>query len=199
MNDADAIAALLCDAELLDGLRREEKELAERIERVREKIAAGEAVLAAVERWRQVATLPRAVSAGAPEAAAAAQAAGVGADPPLIEQIALLLAQDPDRVWSPEEVHRALGASPGSVHSALSRLEQRGRDRPGGARLLPGQVSRRWCFSGSSCRTRGCSTGAPRSVTRSPPGGRGRAVLVRPGCGSASSAGCVNWWAARIR
>jgi hypothetical protein len=132
VDDADAIANLLGDAGLLDGLRREEKDLAERIEQVREKIAAGEAVLAALERWRQVADAPTMAPPDAPPTPArvepeAAWAPEAGAGLPLIEQVALLLAQDADRVWTPEEVHRALGASPGSVHSTMSRLEQRGR------------------------------------------------------------------------
>jgi predicted Rossmann fold nucleotide-binding protein DprA/Smf involved in DNA uptake len=122
VDDVDAIAGLFGDAGLLDGLRREEKDLAERIEQVREKIAAGEAVLAALERWRQVAT----PSAAAPEPTSRPDA-GNGDELPLIEQVVLLLAQDPDRIWTPEQVHRALDVPAGSVHSTMSRLEQRGR------------------------------------------------------------------------
>jgi predicted transcriptional regulator of viral defense system len=45
----------------------------------------------------------------------------------MIERIALLLAQDPARTWSPEQVHQALDAPVASVYSSLSRLEKRGR------------------------------------------------------------------------
>ncbi|MEU2740259.1 hypothetical protein ABZ656_34110 [Streptomyces sp. NPDC007095] len=77
--------------EVLDRLRHQEKDL-EALARVRGRLAAGEAVLAAVERWQSL------TSAAADQAAPAvlAHASPVPvAQPPLIERIALLLAQDP--------------------------------------------------------------------------------------------------------
>jgi hypothetical protein len=133
MDDRFGIGELLGGAgEVLDRLRLREKELEEQLGLVRERITAGEAVLAAVERWR---ALPRfAVGAGAagpvgqPPAAPAPVSAGEREEEvSLVEKIVLLLAQDPSRLWKPAQVQRALDVPAGSVHSALARLAERGR------------------------------------------------------------------------
>jgi hypothetical protein len=110
-------------SEVLDQLRYQEKDLEERLARVRERLAAGEAVLVAVERWQ---SLPAAWDQAAPAVPAAASPVPSG-QPPLIELIALLLAQDPARTWTPDQVHHALDVPAASVHSGMSRLEKRGR------------------------------------------------------------------------
>lgn len=125
MNAPSDVHQLLTGAgEVLDQLRHQEKDLEERLARVRERLAAGEAVLAAVERWQ---SLPAAAwDQAAPAVPAAASPAPV-AQPPLIERIALLLAQDPSRTWTPGQVHQALDVPAASVHSGMSRLEKRGQ------------------------------------------------------------------------
>ncbi|MDO0916750.1 hypothetical protein QQM39_39845 [Streptomyces sp. DT2A-34] len=77
---------------------------------------------AAVERWRSLSVGP----------VAYAPVTGPVVDtgrtrPAMTERIALLLAQDSARTWSPEQVHQALDAPVASVYSSLSRLEKRGR------------------------------------------------------------------------
>jgi hypothetical protein len=120
----DDVHHLLTGAgQVLDDLRHQEKDLEERLAAVRERLSAGQAVLAAVERWRSL-------SAGPVVSAPVADGPAVDADRTrlaMIERIALLLAQDPARTWSPEQVHQALDAPVASVYSSLSRLEKRGR------------------------------------------------------------------------
>src|SRR5690606_31101299 len=120
----DDVHHLLAGAgQVLDDLRHQEKDLEERLAAVRERLSAGQAVLAAVERWR-------ALSAGPVADAPAGDGPAVDAGrprPAVIERIALLPAQDPARTWSPEQVHQALEVPVSSVYSSMSRLEKRGR------------------------------------------------------------------------
>ncbi|WP_371095181.1 hypothetical protein [Streptomyces sanglieri] len=90
---------------------------------MRERLSAGQAVLAAVERWRSLPAGPvvDAAAAGGPAVDAGRS------QPPVTERVALLLAQDPARTWSPEQVHQALEVPVASVYSSMSRLEKRGR------------------------------------------------------------------------
>src|SRR5690606_37360500 len=90
-----------------------------RLAAVREWLSAGQAVLAAVERWRSLSAGPVAdtpVTGGPPGDAGRPR-------PPVIERIALLPAQDPARTWSPEQVHQALEVPVAGVYSSMSRLE----------------------------------------------------------------------------
>jgi hypothetical protein len=120
----DDVHHLLTGAgQVLDDLRHQEKDLEERLAAVRERLSAGQAVLAAVERWR---SLPVGPVADAPAAGGPAVDAG-RPQPPMTERVALLLAQDPARTWSPEQVHQALEVPVASVYSSMSRLEKRGR------------------------------------------------------------------------
>jgi hypothetical protein len=120
----DDVHHLLTGAgQVLDDLRHQEKDLEERLAAVRERLSAGQAVLAAVERWRSLSADP---VADAPAADGRAVDAG-RQRPAMIERIALLLAQDPARTWSPEQVHQALEVPVASVYSSMSRLEKRGR------------------------------------------------------------------------
>ncbi|MGW0826111.1 hypothetical protein [Streptomyces sp. NPDC002845] len=124
MTAPDDVHHLLAGAgQVLDDLRHQEKDLEERLAAVRERLDAGQAVLAAVERWRSLSTGP---VADAPVAGGPAVDAG-RPQPAVIERIALLLAQDPARTWSPEQVHQALEVPVASVYSSMSRLEKRGR------------------------------------------------------------------------
>ncbi|MFJ4008239.1 hypothetical protein [Streptomyces sp. NPDC090026] len=124
MSAPDDVHHLLTGAgQVLDDLRHEEKDLEERLAAVRERLSAGQAVLAAVERWRSLST-----GSAVDTPAAGGPAADAGRpQPAMIERIALLLAQDPARTWSPEQVHQALDAPVAGVYSCLSRLEKRGR------------------------------------------------------------------------
>jgi biotin operon repressor len=120
----DDVHHLLTGAgQVLDDLRYQEKDLEERLAAVRERLSAGQAVLAAVERWR---SLPAGPVAVAPAAGGPVVDAG-RPQPAMTERVALLLAQDPGRTWSPEQVHQALEVPVASVYSSMSRLEKRGR------------------------------------------------------------------------
>jgi hypothetical protein len=120
----DDVHHLLSGAgQVLDDLRHQEKDLEERLAAVRERLAAGQAVLAAVERWRSLSAGP---VANAPVTGGPAVDAG-RPQPPMTERIALLPAQDPARTWSPGQVHQALEVPVASVYSSMSRLEKRGR------------------------------------------------------------------------
>lgn len=124
MTAPDDVHHLLTGAgQVLDNLRHQEKDLEERLAAVRERLSAGQAVLTAVERWRCLSAGP---VTDTPAAGGPAVDAG-RPQPPMIERIALLLAQDPARTWSPEQVHQALDAPVASVYSSMSRLEKRGR------------------------------------------------------------------------
>ncbi|MEU3280560.1 hypothetical protein [Streptomyces antibioticus] len=124
MTAPDDVHHLLTGAGLvLDDLRHQEKDLEERPAAVRERLSAGQAVLAAVERRRSLSAGP---------VAEAAAGGGPAVDPgrtrpAMTERIALLPAQDPTRTRSPEQVHQALDAPVASVYSSMSRLEERGR------------------------------------------------------------------------
>lgn len=123
MTAPDDVHHLLTGAgQVLDDLRHQEKDLEERLAAVRERLAAGQAVLAAVERWRCLSAGP---VADVPAAGGPAVDAG-RPQPAMIERVALLLAQDPARTWSPEQVHQALEVPVASVYSSMSRLEKRG-------------------------------------------------------------------------
>ena len=124
MTAPDDVHHLLTGAgQVLDDLRHQEKDLEERLAAVRERLSAGQAVLAAVERWRSLSAGP---VADAPAGDGPAVDAG-RPRPAVIERIALLPAQDPARTWSPEQVHQALEVPVSSVYSSMSRLEKRGR------------------------------------------------------------------------
>ncbi|NUQ95083.1 MAG: hypothetical protein HOY79_00485 [Streptomyces sp.] len=124
MTALDDVHHLLTGAGLvLDDLRHQEKDLEERLAVVRERLSAGQAVLAPVERRRSL-------SVGPAVEAAAGGGPAVNPDrtrPAMTERIALLPAQDPARTWSPEQVHQSLDAPLASVYSGMSRLERHGR------------------------------------------------------------------------
>ncbi|ALV33248.1 hypothetical protein [Streptomyces sp. CdTB01] len=107
MTAPDDVHHLLTGADqVLDGLRYQAKDLEERLAVVREQLSAGQAVLAAVERWRSLAAGP---------VAEAAAGGGPAVDPgrtrpAMTERITPLPAQDSARTWSPEQVHQALDA-----------------------------------------------------------------------------------------
>ncbi|MCX4573448.1 hypothetical protein OHB41_09685 [Streptomyces sp. NBC_01571] len=124
MTAPDDVHHLLTGAgQVLDDLRHQEKDLEERLAAVRERLSAGQAVPAPVERWRSLSAGPVVSAPVADGPVADAD----GTQPPMIERVALLPAQDPARAWSPEQVHQALEAPVASVCFGMSRLEKRGR------------------------------------------------------------------------
>ena len=119
MSDFGGLGQLLAGADaVLDALRLEEKRLEESLSVVRERISAGEAVLAAAARWRAAGESGVcAVPGFALSAPAVVSAAGVLArQAPAQGQggvsrraaMVLLLAQDPGRVWRSVQVAEAL-------------------------------------------------------------------------------------------
>ncbi|WP_405523693.1 hypothetical protein OG426_10485 [Streptomyces canus] len=124
MTAPDDVHHLLTGAgQVLDDLRHQEKDLEERLAAVRERLTAGQAVLAAIERRRSL-------SAGPAADAAAGDGPAVAPgrpQPAVTERIALLPAQDPARTWSPEQAHQALDTPLAGVYSGMPRLEKRGR------------------------------------------------------------------------
>ncbi|MGC9540755.1 hypothetical protein [Streptomyces sp. UG1] len=124
MTTPDDVHHLLTGAgQVLDDLRHQEKDLQERLAAVRERLPAGQAVPAPVERRRSL-------SAGPVAEAAAGDGPAVDPGrtrPAMTERIALLLAQDPARTWSPEQVHQAHDAPLAGAYSSMSRPEKRGR------------------------------------------------------------------------
>ncbi|MGW0827828.1 hypothetical protein [Streptomyces sp. NPDC002845] len=109
--------------QVLDDLRHQEKDLEERLAAVRERLSAGQAVPAPVERRHSL-------SAGPDAEAAAGDGPAVAPGrtrPAMTERIALLPAQDPARTWSPEQAHQAPDAPLTGAYSGTSRPEKRGR------------------------------------------------------------------------
>jgi len=130
VSDLCDVSGLLAGADaVLDGLRRREGELAQALEAVREQIAAGSAVLDAVQRWREAAGLdagPRPMIASSPSLVSSGWPGPSGLS--RAEQILMLLGQDPARTWRAADVAEALGsASVEGMRSSLTRLADAGR------------------------------------------------------------------------
>jgi hypothetical protein len=140
VSDFGGLGELLAGADaVLDALRFEQKRLEESLSVVRERISAGEAVLAAAARWRAVAESGVCAVPGLslPAAPAVVSAAGVLArQAPAQGQagvsrraaMVLLLAQDPGRVWRSVQVAEALGCPDlDGVRSEMAKLASAGR------------------------------------------------------------------------
>ena len=131
VSETMSVEGLLSGAgEVLDRLRLREKELEESLALVRERLTAGEAVLAAVSRWRSLSALSPLPDLSPVVAASPVDVPAVGRpglEESLVGRIELLLGQDPSRVWKAAQVREVLGASASGVHTAMSRLAERGR------------------------------------------------------------------------
>jgi hypothetical protein len=132
VSDLCDVSGLLAGADaVLDGLRRREGELVAALGTVRDQIAAGSAVLDAVQRWREVAGLetsprPLVPSSPAPSLVSSVRPSPTGMS--RAEQILMLLGQDPARAWRAVDVAEALGsASVEGMRSSLTRLAEAGR------------------------------------------------------------------------